>query len=84
MTQIPWLDKVSRKNLIADRLRQAFGRTASLSILSFVAEAIAEKRERLATRKAKAELLLDGEKDFLTRFIELQENSPEKIPTWYG
>lgn len=83
MTQVPWLDRVSRKNLIADRLRQAFGRTAALSILSFVAEAIAEKREILATKKAKAEIVVDGKKDFLTRFIELQENSPEKIPTWY-
>ncbi|KAI1159581.1 putative benzoate 4-monooxygenase cytochrome P450 [Nemania serpens] len=82
MTQVPWLDRVSRKNLIADRLRQAFGRTAALSILSFVAEAIAEKREILATKKAKAEIVVDGKKDFLTRFIELQENSPEKIPTW--
>ncbi|KAI0204034.1 putative benzoate 4-monooxygenase cytochrome P450 [Astrocystis sublimbata] len=82
MTQIPWLDKITRKNLLADKIRQLFGRTASLSILSFVAEAIAEKRELLKAQRSNSKLAVDGEKDFLTRFIELQENSPEKIPSW--
>ncbi|KAI1130704.1 putative benzoate 4-monooxygenase cytochrome P450 [Nemania abortiva] len=80
MTQVPWLNYVSRKNLLAAGIRQMFHQTASLSILSFVAEAIAEKREKLGADKAKT--CMSDKKDFPTRFIELQENSPEKIPTW--
>lgn len=81
MTQIPWLDNIVRKNRIADTFWQTFHRTASLSILSFVADAIKEKREKLANGESKNGDKVDGRKDFLTRYIELQENNPE-IPPW--
>ncbi|KAI1193046.1 putative benzoate 4-monooxygenase cytochrome P450 [Nemania serpens] len=82
MTQVPWFDKLSRKNFIADRVQQIFGRTASLSILSYVAEVIAERREFRATQKANARSEREGGKDYLERFLELQESSPDKIPSW--
>jgi hypothetical protein len=69
------------KNCIADTFRQIFHRTASLSILSFVADAIKEKREKLVNGEVKAGDKADGRKDFLTKYIELQENNPE-IPPW--
>ena len=81
MTQIPWLDNIMWKNRIADTFRQIFHRTASLSILTFVADAIKEKREKLANGEAKAGDRADGRKDFLTRYLELQENNAE-IPPW--
>lgn len=81
MTQIPWLDKVMRKNPIADFLQRLLRRTASLSILEFVAKAIEEKREELAHGETKSRDQMDQRKDFLTRFIELRENNPD-IPTW--
>ncbi|KAI4264753.1 MAG: hypothetical protein L6R42_000163 [Xanthoria sp. 1 TBL-2021] len=81
MTQVPWLDKVMRKNPIADLLQRLLRRTASLSILEFVAKAIEEKREELAHGETKSGDKMDQRKDFLTRFIELRENNPE-IPTW--
>ncbi len=81
MTQVPWLDKVMRKNPIADLLQRLLRRTASLSILEFVAKAIEEKREELAHDETKSGDKMDQRKDFLTRFIELRENNPE-IPTW--
>jgi hypothetical protein len=79
MTQIPWLDRLLRKNIISDSLNQIFGRTASLSILGFVGAAIKEKREKLADPKSWE--VDDGKKDFLTRYIQLQQNNPE-IPPW--
>lgn len=81
MTQIPSLDKIMCKNRIADTLRQIFHQTASLSILGFVANAIKEKREKLANGELMAGGKADGRKDFLTRYIEIQENNPE-IPPW--
>ncbi|RMZ85133.1 hypothetical protein DV738_g249, partial [Chaetothyriales sp. CBS 135597] len=78
MTQIPWLDKLLWKNLIADTLRQKFHRTASLSILAFVGKAIKEKQEKLASDSAATRA---DKKDFLTRYIEIQQANPE-IPPW--
>ncbi|RMD44084.1 hypothetical protein DV735_g970, partial [Chaetothyriales sp. CBS 134920] len=79
MTQAPWLDKILWKNFIADTLRQKFNRTASLSILSFVGKAIKEKQEKLATGGDSSTRA--DRKDFLTRYIEIQQGNPE-IPHW--
>ena len=70
-----------RKNRIADTLQQIFHRTPSLSILSFVADAIKEKKGKLANGELKAKGKENGRKDFLTRYIELQESNSE-IPPW--
>lgn len=78
MTQIPWLDKVLYKNRIADSIRRAPG----LLILKFVAVAIEERREQKA-RGAQTPVAerLEGRKDFLTRYLETQDKSPE-LPSW--
>ena len=81
MTQTPLLDRVLWKNRVADTLRVSFGRTASLSILGFVAKAINEKREKLANGEIKIGKASGERKDFLTRFIELQEKNSD-IPSW--
>jgi hypothetical protein len=81
MTQVPWLDRIMRKNLIADIFRQFFNQTASLSILGFVGDAIKEKRADLANGTTKVGDEASTRKDFLSRYIELQENSSE-IPHW--
>ncbi|KAL9082306.1 MAG: hypothetical protein Q9165_008918 [Trypethelium subeluteriae] len=83
MTQSPLIDKIMVKNRIADSIRQYFNKTASLSILSFVADAIKEKRQKSANCKVENgdEADASGRKDFLTRYIELQEKNPH-IPPW--
>lgn len=82
MTQIPWLDKVVRKNPVADSVQRIFRRTASLSILGFVAKAIEEKRAKLSRGEDKScKAGTNERKDFLTRFIEVQEKNAE-IPAW--
>ncbi|EPE27455.1 Cytochrome P450 [Glarea lozoyensis ATCC 20868] len=81
MTQVPWLDRIMRKNLIADTFRQIFNQTASLSILGFVGDAIKEKRASLANGTDKVGDKTSTKKDFLSRYIELQESSAE-IPHW--
>ncbi|CZT12180.1 related to cytochrome P450 CYP4/CYP19/CYP26 subfamilies [Rhynchosporium agropyri] len=80
-TQVPRLDWIMRKNLIADAILQFFNQRASLSILGFVGGAIKEKREELAKGAAKVGDEASTRKDFLSRYIELQENNPE-IPPW--
>jgi hypothetical protein len=77
MTQSPLLDKILRKNVIADTLRQYVRPTALLTILSFVSQAIKEKKEKIASSESKVE----GQNDFLTRYIELQKHNPS-IPPW--
>lgn len=81
MTQVPWLDKIICKNRIADTFRKFFHCTEFLRILGFIADAIKEKREKLANGELMAGDKADRRKDFLTRFIEIQENNPG-IPPW--
>jgi hypothetical protein len=71
MTQSPLLDKILRKNVITDTLRQYVRPTALLTILSFVSQAIKEKKEKIASSESKVE----GQNDFLTRYIELQKHN---------
>ncbi|KAH6362247.1 hypothetical protein HBI34_179110 [Parastagonospora nodorum] len=77
MTQSPLLDKLLRKNVVVDTLRQYIRPTASLTILSFVGQAIKEKKEKMESKTSKSE----GQIDFLTRYIELQKHNPS-IPPW--
>ncbi|KAJ5497539.1 Benzoate 4-monooxygenase cytochrome P450 [Penicillium fimorum] len=74
-------DRILRKNIVADILRQAIRPTPSLSILSFVAQAIKEKTQKLETEKYSTILNNHAHTDFLTRFIQLQKDNP-KIPPW--
>ncbi|KAE8373926.1 cytochrome P450 [Aspergillus bertholletiae] len=78
MTQSPLLDRVLRKNIVADTFWQAVRGTASLSILGFVGQAIKEKKEKLEKSDGNTD---DHHTDFLTRYIHLQKNHPE-IPAW--
>ena len=81
MTQMPWLDFALRKNSFADFFQRPLHQTASLSILAFVGKAIKERREQVEKSEAKIRDDANGRKDFLTRYIELQQNNPE-IPPW--
>lgn len=78
MTQSYLLDRILRKNRIADTLRRYVRPTASLTILSFVAQAIKEKKEKLETGESKME---GSDADYLTRYIQLQKQNPN-IPPW--
>ena len=92
-TQIPQLDAILRKTQIGDWIQRHFFTAASMGILGFVGKAINEKRAvLLAKQQAKQE---DGVvakddnndpkgtgKDFLTRFLEIQESNPDTIPAW--
>ena len=70
-----------RKNKIGDSLRQLFYRSSSLPILGFVGKAIAERREALADDKEEEVGEINGRKDFLTRFLEIQKGNPN-VPPW--
>ena len=76
MMQVPWLDKVLYKNRIADTFRP----TAGTSIMKLVAEAIRE-RQALVNDDIGDVKKSEGKKDFLNRYIEIQQRNPE-IPPW--
>lgn len=77
MTQIPWLDKVIYKNRFADAIRRAPG----LVILRFVANVIKERRDQRASGEIPVAEKLSGKKDFLSRYLDIQEKSTE-LPPW--
>lgn len=78
MTQIPWLDNLIYKNTVADSIRRAPG----LAILKYVANVIKERREERASGAYIAvSEKLEGKKDFLTRYLDIQEKNPE-LPPW--
>ena len=91
LTQIAWLDRLLRKNRVGDWLQRHFFTQASMGILGFVGKAIGEKRAALAAAAAEkaagtgddAHAAHGGKlgKDFLTHYVELQENDPQ-IPPW--
>lgn len=82
LTQIPWLDWALRKNRIGDALQRTFGVQPSLGILGFVGKAIKEKQRTMSSDEHKNPSDKYGRgKDFLARYIELQQNDPE-IPPW--
>lgn len=78
MTQSYQLDRIFRKNIVADTLRQYLRPTPSLGILSFVGQAIKEKKELLENNETKME---GSHVDYLTRFLKLQKENPS-IPPW--
>jgi cytochrome P450 len=84
MTQSPLLDRLLRKNIVADTLRQYVRPTASLTILSYVGQAIAEKKAQLAStpKGNSTNDSSNSRRDFLTRFLELQKQNPATIPPW--
>ncbi|KAI0009454.1 cytochrome P450 CYP4/CYP19/CYP26 subfamily protein [Xylariaceae sp. FL0662B] len=82
MTQIPWLDRYLNKN----RFVATFRRTPGLSILNYVAKVIRDRRDSVTNGKV-FEVEIDNdvrgtsERDFLTRYIEIQE-SKIGVPEW--
>jgi cytochrome P450 len=89
LTQIAWLDWLLRKNRVGDWLQRHFFTQASMGILGFVGKAIGEKRAALAAAEkanatAETTAAAHGGKlgrDFLTHYVELQQNDPQ-IPPW--
>ena len=85
LTQIPWLDWALRKNRVGNWIQQTFATQASMGILGFVGKAISRKKAILAQQKEEGTYHGDAKgaanKDFLTRYIEVQEANPE-IPPW--
>lgn len=82
LTQIPWLDWALRKNRMGDAFQRRFNTQASLGILGFVGKAVKEKQETMSNSDYKATADKYGRgKDFLTRYIELQQDDPE-VPPW--
>lgn len=64
---------------IADMLRQAVRSTPSLWILSFVAQAIHEKMQKLETETDSTTPNNHTHTDFLTRYIQLQKDNPKIV-----
>ena len=82
LTQIPWLDWVLRKNRVGDALQRMFGVQASLGILGFVGKVIKERQVAMSNGEYKNTGDNSGRgKDFLTQYIELQQNDSE-VPPW--
>ena len=82
LTQIPWLDWALRKNRLGDAFQRTFGVQPSLGILGLVGKAINEKQQTLSNGRCKDPGDKYGRgKDFLTRYIEIQQNDPE-VPPW--
>ncbi|KZL80416.1 benzoate 4-monooxygenase cytochrome [Colletotrichum incanum] len=81
-TQIPWFDKLLRKNRVGDFLQRTFGLQASMGILAFVGKAINEKKQELEKLGTTPEDDKYGRgKDFLTRYIEIVEKD-SSVPPW--
>lgn len=88
-TQIPQLDWILRKNRVGDWIQRHLFTAPSMGILGFVGKAVNEKKALLRQREKlpssdgeKDNLLNKTGKDFLTRYIELQEGNPTSIPAW--
>lgn len=81
MTQVPWLDWLLRKNRIGDFLQRTFASQPSLTIVNFITKSIKERKERKDKANGDADSKPGREKDFLTRYIELEKNDPQ-IPHW--
>ncbi|KAI0892756.1 putative benzoate 4-monooxygenase cytochrome P450 [Annulohypoxylon nitens] len=82
MTQIPWLDKWVYKNRFVD----IFRRTPGLSILTYVARIIKERRDIIANSEKNREhdtYDFEGQprQDFLSQYIEIQEKNAG-VPLW--
>ncbi|OBR03144.1 Cytochrome P450 CYP4/CYP19/CYP26 subfamilies [Colletotrichum higginsianum IMI 349063] len=85
-TQIPWFDKLARKNRVGDFLQRVLGLQASMGILAFVGKAIADKKQQRAEQGAKLTAANDANddkygrgKDFLTRYIEIVEKDSAPV-----
>ncbi|KAI4124801.1 MAG: hypothetical protein LQ338_004627 [Usnochroma carphineum] len=69
-TQIPWLDELWRKNRFVAMLKGSTG----FAILKVVGDFIAERKQKVKVNES-------GEKDMLSRFLELAETN-ESVPSW--
>lgn len=80
-TQMPKIDWLLRKNRVGDAIQRALGLQASMSIMGFVAKAIAEKRESLANNVEKGDDKYARGSDFLTRYVEVSLKDPSLPPS---
>ena len=77
MTQIPWFDKFWHKNRFMAKLRSSSGNSIVKIAADNTNERLQRKREKLISDDEKDV----NERDFLSRFIEIQERT-ENIPPW--
>lgn len=77
MTQAYWLDKILYKNRIADGIRRAPG----LGIMQFVGSAIKQRYEQLAAGNIKGSREDEKNRDFLSHFLQIQEDN-KTLPPW--
>ncbi|KAF3020926.1 hypothetical protein E8E14_003696 [Neopestalotiopsis sp. 37M] len=77
MTQAYWLDKILYKNRIADGIRRAPG----LGIMQFVGSAIKQRYEQLAAGNTKGSREDEKNRDFLSHFLQIQEDN-KTLPPW--
>ena len=75
MTQVPWLDKLLHKNAFASGLKKQSGN----SILKIAADSTLERKRQMEAGGAESQKRKD--KDFLSRFLEIQSANPE-TPPW--
>lgn len=82
---MPTIDWLLRKNRVGDAIQRALGLQSSMSIMGFVAKAIAEKREALANNVEKTDVVENDKyargSDFLTRYVEVAQQDPSLPPS---
>lgn len=74
MTQVPWIDKLWYKIAVMARLRHQSGN----SIVKIAADSIAERKQQIKEKGGDAK---SNQKDFLSRFLEI-ESSNSAVPHW--
>ncbi|KAI0187259.1 cytochrome P450 CYP4/CYP19/CYP26 subfamily protein [Astrocystis sublimbata] len=90
-TQVPQLDGLLRKTRVGDWVQRNFFRAPSLNLLGVVEKLISNKKAHLTSEKQKRGIARNMDantgapqhtKDFLTRYLEIQEQTPEKTFPW--
>ncbi|KAI3326719.1 cytochrome P450 CYP4/CYP19/CYP26 subfamily protein [Xylariaceae sp. AK1471] len=89
-TQVPQLDALLRKTRVGDWIQRHFFRAPSLDILGVVERLIVEKRALILAKQQQGgagstntdSKVPQHGKDFLTRYLEIQEKNPERSFPW--
>ncbi|KAJ3580204.1 hypothetical protein NPX13_g346 [Xylaria arbuscula] len=89
-TQVPQLDALLRKTRFGDWIQRHFFRSPSLDLLGVVDKLIADKKAYIAKNQLSGGAgitntdlkVAQHDKDFLTRYLEIQERTPEKSFPW--
>ncbi|KAL4897955.1 pisatin demethylase [Aspergillus ambiguus] len=76
--QMPWLDKLFHKNPVIGFISRLFWKPRMSSILRFSLDQIQSRKKELQDHPEKR----DQRRDFLTRFLNIQANSPNIPDLW--